>query len=64
MIVCLCHRISHRDIEAAVAAGQRDLESLATSLGVGTGCGRCRDYTRSLIDVEAKGDDSQRERAA
>jgi bacterioferritin-associated ferredoxin len=64
MIVCLCRRVSHRDIEAAVASGHRDLDALAESLGLGTGCGRCREFTRTLIDEGVQDATPQRERAA
>lgn len=53
MIVCICHRISHREIERhAIACGSFD--ELQLSTGVATGCGRCGDCARSVFD-EARG---------
>ena len=49
MIVCVCHRISHREIERhAVACDSFD--ELQLNTGVGTGCGRCGDCARAVFD--------------
>lgn len=41
MIVCVCHRVSDRDIGRAVREGCADFEALQSELRVGTGCGAC-----------------------
>lgn len=48
MIVCLCQRISDRDItrQAQAGAGFREIQR---SLGVATCCGRCADCARELV---------------
>ena len=57
MIVCVCHRISHRDIERhAVACDSFD--ELQFSTGVATGCGRCGDFARAVFD-DAREDSSR-----
>jgi bacterioferritin-associated ferredoxin len=43
MIVCICHRVSDRDIARAVREGCASFEDLQDGLRVATGCGRCRD---------------------
>ena len=43
MIVCVCHRVSDRDIVQAVQAGCRSFEQLQDDLRVATGCGACRE---------------------
>lgn len=43
MIVCICHRVSDRDIARAVREGCASFEALQDELRVATGCGRCRD---------------------
>lgn len=41
MYICVCHAISERQIQEAVAQGARELGDLSASLGVGTCCGQC-----------------------
>jgi len=43
MIVCLCHRISDRDIQRAAQRGCESFEELQDDTRVATGCGACRD---------------------
>lgn len=43
MIVCLCHRVSERQIHLAVAQGCADFEQLQDELRVATACGACHD---------------------
>ncbi len=49
MIVCLCHRVSDRDIAAAVTAGCSDLDSLQDETRLGTGCGACLDCAQDIL---------------
>ena len=42
MIICVCRRVSDRDI-ARTAAGCASFEALQSVLGVATACGKCRD---------------------
>ena len=54
MIVCVCRRVSDRQIREAVAAGADSLEHLQIDLGVAMQCGRCADCaTRVLCDARA-----------
>lgn len=50
MIVCLCHRISDRDIAREVLAGCPDFETLQDQLRVTTACGSCGDCAREVFD--------------
>ena len=50
MYVCICKAISDNDIKAAVLDGAEDLETIAETLGAGTGCGTCREFTQEVID--------------
>ena len=43
MIVCVCHRVSDRDIGRAVREGCTDFDTLQAELRVGTACGACVD---------------------
>lgn len=43
MIVCVCRRISDRDIASAVHGGCASFEQLQDELNVATACGACHD---------------------
>ena len=51
MIVCVCHRVSDRDIEREVRHGCGTFDDLQDELRVGTACGRCTDCARDTFDV-------------
>jgi len=51
VIVCVCHRVSDRDIEREVRQGCGSFEELQDELRVGTACGRCADCARDTFDV-------------
>jgi bacterioferritin-associated ferredoxin len=51
VIVCVCHRVSDRDIEREVRHGCHTFEELQDELRVGTGCGRCLECARDTFDV-------------
>ncbi|HLO93591.1 MAG TPA: (2Fe-2S)-binding protein [Burkholderiaceae bacterium] len=50
MIVCLCHRVSDRDIRRAVAEGTRNFEVLQDDTRVASACGACHDCAREVFD--------------
>lgn len=52
MIVCLCHRISDRDIAQAVRTGTTCFEILQDETRVASSCGCCLDCARSVFDQE------------
>jgi len=51
MIVCLCHRVSDRDIADAVAAGTVSFETLQCKTRLGTDCGKCQRCAREVFDA-------------
>ena len=51
MIVCLCHRISDRDIRRAVDSGVRDFETLQDDTAIARSCGCCHDCAREVFDA-------------
>jgi bacterioferritin-associated ferredoxin len=60
MIVCVCRRVSDRQIQEAVADGAHSLECLQMDLGVATQCGRCADCaSRVLCDARGAGSHQQ-----
>ncbi len=51
MIVCVCHRVSDRDIEREVRHGCGSFDELQDELRVGTACGRCLECAHDTFDV-------------
>lgn len=50
MIVCLCHRVSDRDIVTAVRTGTTCFEMLQDDLLVASSCGSCHDCAREVFE--------------
>jgi bacterioferritin-associated ferredoxin len=57
MYVCICAAVSDRQIASAVAAGADSLEKLGMQLGVGTGCGCCRETAQRMLESRTCGRD-------
>lgn len=53
MIVCLCHRVSERDIVRVAHAGCASFDELQDTLRVGTACGACRDCAHETFQAAA-----------
>ncbi|MBL0419442.1 (2Fe-2S)-binding protein [Ramlibacter sp. AW1] len=49
MIVCVCNRVSDREIARHVHAGM-DFSDLQLELGVATQCGNCESCAREIVD--------------
>ncbi len=49
MYVCLCRAVTDRDVQQAVACGHTTLPALQATLGVATGCGRCRSHVHQML---------------
>jgi bacterioferritin-associated ferredoxin len=50
MIVCLCHRISDRDIAQAVRDGVRDFDTLQDDTCIARNCGCCESSAREVFE--------------
>ncbi|MFG6469231.1 (2Fe-2S)-binding protein [Roseateles sp. BYS87W] len=50
MIVCVCHRVSDRDIAIAASSGCPDFKTLQEQLRVATGCGKCRECACAVFE--------------
>jgi len=48
MIVCVCHRISDREIARHARAGM-DFSDIQLELGVATQCGQCENCARDVV---------------
>jgi len=55
MIVCLCHRVSDRDIHREVACGTRCFERLKENTRLASSCGCCHDCAREVFDSACAG---------
>jgi len=51
MIVCLCRRVSDRDIAHAVQAGIRCFDVLQDDTGVASSCGCCHECAREVFET-------------
>jgi len=51
MIVCVCHRISDRDIERHARNGCGSFDELQMDSGVSSCCGRCADCARDVFET-------------
>ncbi len=55
MIVCLCHRISDRDIERHARDGVADFEALQDETCIARNCACCEDCAREIF-AQARAD--------
>ena len=53
MIICVCHRVSDRDIARATQAGCASFEELQFDLSVATACGKCHDCAQETFEYHA-----------
>ena len=49
MYICICNAVTERQLKECARSGARSLEELAFQLGVGTGCGRCRECASGVL---------------
>ena len=49
MYVCICNAVTERQVQECAQAGVCSVDELALELGVGAGCGRCRDCAEDII---------------
>jgi bacterioferritin-associated ferredoxin len=52
MIICLCNRITEKEVREAARGGSRTPEAAYASLGCEPQCGCCLDYAQEVIDAE------------
>jgi bacterioferritin-associated ferredoxin len=49
VIVCICSRVSDRDMARAVGNGCATFEALQQQLNLGTRCNRCLEFVQALF---------------
>jgi bacterioferritin-associated ferredoxin len=52
MIVCVCNRITEKEVRDAAREGSRTPEAAYATLGCEPQCGCCLDYAQEIIDAE------------
>ena len=51
MYVCICNSVTERQVQECAEAGVCTLDELALELGVGAGCGRCRECAAECLQA-------------
>ena len=49
MYVCICNAITEKQVRDAATTGATNLLSLQAKLGVGTGCGSCKEMASEIL---------------
>ena len=49
MYICLCNAVTEGAVRECAKNGVCSLEHLEAELGVGAGCGRCRDFAADVL---------------
>ncbi|MCB1866004.1 MAG: (2Fe-2S)-binding protein [Chromatiales bacterium] len=52
MYVCICNRITDRDIRRAVSQGAVSMSSLCAQLEIAKNCGRCAECACNILNEE------------
>jgi bacterioferritin-associated ferredoxin len=55
MIVCVCHRVSDRDIARVARSGCSSFDDLQAELRVATGCGACLECAQTTFSQHCTG---------
>ena len=50
MYVCICNAVTEHEVRECARQGICSIEELTSTLGVGAGCGRCRDCAQELLN--------------
>lgn len=58
MIVCLCSRVSDRDIEAAIRLGAATVDAITMATGACAGCQACRGCIEDRLNRPLEAGDS------
>ena len=51
MYVCICNAVTEKAIQSAIDTGATDLWDLQRELGVGSGCGCCKEMASRILSV-------------
>tara|TARA_Y100001935_G_C17311632_1_gene516925 strand:- start:3473 stop:3694 length:222 start_codon:yes stop_codon:yes gene_type:complete len=51
MFVCVCKKVTDKQIKMAFKNGAYSVEKLKSLLNLGAGCGQCVEYTKILLET-------------
>jgi bacterioferritin-associated ferredoxin len=51
LYICICNAVTRRQVEECAHSGITSLDELAFELGVGAGCGRCRECAAECLQA-------------
>lgn len=54
MYICICNAVTEHQVRECAQRGASSVEELTFALGLGAGCGRCRDCASELLE-QSKG---------
>jgi len=54
MYVCVCNSVTERQVQECAQAGVSTVDELTAELGVGAGCGRCRECAAECLKACAR----------
>lgn len=54
VIVCLCHAVRDRELDAAIAEGAETVEQVGEACGAGTGCGACIEEIEERLECAGR----------
>ena len=49
MYICICNAVTEHQVQECARAGACTVDALAMELGVGAGCGRCRECAVEVL---------------
>ena len=56
MYICICNAVTEKAVRECAGNGACSVEQLTAELGLGAGCGRCRECANALLqDVQGEG---------
>ncbi len=59
MIVCICHNVSDKAIRQALEDGAGSMHEIRAQLGVGSCCGKCNAFAKTLVRAHLEDSGSQ-----
>jgi bacterioferritin-associated ferredoxin len=49
LYICICNAVTQKAVEQCAREGARSVDDLAAQLGIGAGCGRCRECAMEIL---------------
>jgi bacterioferritin-associated ferredoxin len=55
MYICICNAVTEHQVRECAREGAKTIDELTLMLGVGAGCGRCRECASELLRKACRG---------